>query len=82
MISFLCAADNKNINKKQQPEAMPDPINALQNLASQGTRNPMPTQMMGIGDSVGPGNANPNANILQNLIHVTFAIYKIFTFAT
>lgn len=53
-------------NKKQQSEAM-DPINALQNLTNQGARNPMPNpQMMG---------NNPNANVLQNLIHVNMIIY-------
>lgn len=57
-------------NKKQQSEAM-DPINALQNLTNQGTRNPMPTQMMAMGNQMGMGNANPNANVLQNLIHVS-----------
>lgn len=46
----------------------PDPINALTNLASQGSRNPMQSQMMGMG---GPGNAgNQGSNMLQNLIHV------------
>lgn len=57
--------DQKN---KKQNEAM-DPINALQNLASQGTRNPMP--MMNMGNTMGMTNTNANANVLQNLIHVS-----------
>lgn len=59
-------------NKIQQPEAM-DPINALQNLTNQGTRNPMPTQMMNMGNQLGMGNVNtnPNVNVLQNLINVS-----------
>lgn len=58
-------------NKKQQSEAM-DPINALQNLTNQGSRNPMPNQMMPMGNQpMGMGNANPNANVLQNLINVS-----------
>lgn len=64
--SFLDVSEAKN---KKQPETMPDPINALQNLASQGTRNPMPGQMMPMG-AMNPSNVNPNANVLQNLIHV------------
>lgn len=60
-------------NKKQQPETMPDPINALQNLATQGTRNTMPSQMMSLG-GMGPVSANQNANVLQNLIHVNMLI--------
>lgn len=49
-----------------------DPINALQNLTNQGTRNPMPNQMMPMGNQpMGMGNANPNANVLQNLINVS-----------
>lgn len=52
-------------NKKQH-EAM-DPINALQNLASQGTRNPMP-QMMNMNNAMGMANTNPNVNVLQNLM--------------
>lgn len=52
-----------------------DPINALQNLTNQGTRNPMPTQMMNMGNQIGMGgvnvNANPNVNVLQNLINVS-----------
>lgn len=48
-----------------------DPINALQNLASQGTRNPMPSQMMGLGNTMGVANPNANANVLSNLIHVS-----------
>lgn len=47
-----------------------DPINALQNLTNQGTRNPMPTQMMAIGNQMGMGNSNPNTNVLQNLMNV------------
>lgn len=50
---------------------MPDPINALQNLASQGTRN---TQMMGMnasqaGPMGGPQNMAPitATNLLQTL---------------
>ncbi|XP_044743309.1 mediator of RNA polymerase II transcription subunit 15 isoform X2 [Chrysoperla carnea] len=45
---------------------MPDPINALQNLASQGTRN---TQMIGMGGPQGPPNMNTNtaSNLLQTL---------------
>lgn len=45
---------------------MPDPINALQNLASQGSRN----QMMGMGPQTGqmPNQPQPTAtNILQTL---------------
>lgn len=69
----LFISDQKN--KKQQSEAM-DPINALQNLTNQGTRNPMPTQMtqmMGnqMGNQMGMGNANVNPNVLQNLINVS-----------
>lgn len=56
-------------NKKQQSEAM-DPINALQNLTNQGARNPMPAQMMNVGN-------NPNANVLQNLIHVSFGTLRL-----
>lgn len=56
-------------NKKQQSEAM-DPINALQNLTNQGTRNPMPAQMMAMGNQMGMGNANTNPNVLHNLINV------------
>lgn len=61
-------------NKLQQSEAM-DPINALQNLTNQGTRNPMPAQMMNMGNQIGVGNVNPNtnANVLQNLINVSFS---------
>lgn len=40
-----------------------DPINALQNLASQGTRNPMP-QMMNMNNQMAMGNANANPNVL------------------
>lgn len=64
-------------NKLQQSETM-DPINALQNLTNQGTRNPMPTQMMNMGNQMGMGNVNvnpnpnPNVNVLQNLINVSF----------
>lgn len=48
-----------------------DPINALQNLASQGTRQ-MPSQMMPMaGGTMAANNAPPNANVLQNLIHVS-----------
>lgn len=50
-----------------------DPINALQNLTNQGTRNPMPAQMMGMGNQLGMGNSNVNPNILQNLINVSEA---------
>lgn len=52
-----------------------DPINALQNLTNQGTRNPMPaqlTQMMG--NQMGMGNANVNPNVLQNLINVSLLL--------
>lgn len=45
---------------------MPDPINALQNLASQGSR-PIQSQMMPMNNS-----NMPNANMLQNLIHVSY----------
>lgn len=64
-------------NKLQQSEAM-DPINALQNLTNQGTRNPMPTQMMNMGNQIGMGNvnANPNVNVLQNLINVSSEVGK------
>lgn len=58
-------------SKNKKPDTMPpDPINALQNLASQGTRQ-MPSQMMPMaGTAMTPNNAPPNANVLQNLIHV------------
>lgn len=56
-------------NKKQQSEAM-DPINALQHLTNQGTRNPMPAQMMAMSNQMGMGNTNSNPNVLQNLINV------------
>lgn len=56
-------------NKLQQSEAM-DPINALQNLTNQGTRQPMPPQMMNMGNQIGMGNVNTNPNVLQNLINV------------
>lgn len=64
-------------NKLQQSEAM-DPINALQNLTNQGTRNPMPAQMMNMGNQIGMGNVNPNtnANVLQNLINVSYENMK------
>lgn len=65
----LIISDQKS--KKQQSEAM-DPINALQNLTNQGTRNPMPTQMTQMmGNQMGMGNANVNPNVLQNLINVS-----------
>lgn len=48
-----------------------DPINALQNLTNQGTRNPMPAQMMAMGNQMGMGNANANPNVLHNLINVS-----------
>lgn len=47
-----------------------DPINALQNLASQGTRNPMP-QMMNLSNQMVMGGGNANPNVLQNLMHVS-----------
>lgn len=47
-----------------------DPINALQNLTNQGTRNQMPAQMMAMGNQMGMGNANTNPNVLHNLINV------------
>lgn len=54
---------------------MPDPINALQNLASQGARNPMQPQMMPMGNPTG---MNQGSNLLQNLIHVcTFHSIRI-----
>lgn len=60
--------DHKN---KKQTEAM-DPINALQNLTNQGTRNPMPTQMMAMGNQMNmANNANANPNVIQNLINVS-----------
>lgn len=61
-------SDSKN---KKQPEAqgIADPLNALQNLAGQGSR-PMPPQMMGMNNVMGGNAPNPNANVLQNLIHV------------
>lgn len=64
-------------NKLQQSEAM-DPINALQNLTNQGTRQPMPQQMMNMGNQIGMGNVNqnPNANVLQNLINVSYSCWK------
>ncbi|CAH2013639.1 unnamed protein product [Acanthoscelides obtectus] len=45
---------------------MPDPINALQNLASQGTRNPMMNMGPQPGQMGGPQQA-PNANLLQTI---------------
>lgn len=51
-------------------ETMPDPINALQNLASQGARNPMQPQMM-MGNPMGQAGMNQGSNLLQNLIHVS-----------
>lgn len=49
-----------------------DPINALQNLTNQGTRNPMPAQMMAMGNQMNmANNANTNPNVLQNLINVS-----------
>lgn len=64
-------SDTKNKTQVANNEPMQDPINALQNLASQGTRNPMQPQMsMGMGGPMGPG-GNPNSNVLQNLIHVS-----------
>lgn len=66
-------SDAKNKKADTMP---PDPINALQNLASQGTRQ-MPSQMMPMaGGTMAPNNAPPNANVLQNLIHVR-ALLKI-----
>lgn len=53
---------------------MPDPINALQNLASQGARNPMQPQMMSMGNPMAQAGMNQNSNLLQNLIHVSFSI--------
>lgn len=49
-----------------------DPINALQNLASQGTRNPMP-QMMNLSNQMVMGGGNANPNVLQNLMHVSYS---------
>lgn len=59
-----------------------DPINALQNLTNQGTRNPMPAQMMNMGNQIGMGNVNPNtnANVLQNLINVSCIKWERFLF--
>lgn len=57
---------------KQQSEM--DPINALQHLTNQGTRNPMPAQMMtmgNVGNQMPMANANANPNVLQNLINVS-----------
>lgn len=58
-------------NQGQGGPGMPDPINALQNLASQGTRN---NQMMGMAGAQaapmgGPQNMTPitASNLLQNL---------------
>lgn len=69
--------------KAKKQEAM-DPINALQNLTNQGTRNPMQPQMMGMGNQMGMANANNNPNVLQNLINVSlqliyFNMFKHFT---
>ncbi|XP_031618871.1 mediator of RNA polymerase II transcription subunit 15 [Contarinia nasturtii] len=55
-------------NKKQQSETM-DPINALQHLTNQGTRNPMPGQMMAMGGNQMQMGNNTNPNALQNLIN-------------
>lgn len=51
-----------------------DPINALQNLASQGTRNPMP-QMMNLSNQMVMGGGNANPNVLQNMMHVSCCVY-------
>lgn len=57
-------------NTGQAGPGMPDPINALQNLASQGTRN---NQMMGMAGAqqgpMGPQNMTPitASNLLQTL---------------
>ncbi len=55
---------------------MQDPINALQNLASQGSRQQIQPMMMGGGGQ--QMNINPNmgpvqqgSNVLQSLIHVS-----------
>lgn len=73
-IEFTLTNFSDQKNKIQQSEAM-DPINALQNLTNQGTRNPMPPQMMNMGNQIGMGmgnvNTNPNVNVLQNLINVS-----------
>lgn len=75
---MLCLIFLDQRNKKQQAETMAqqsermvDPINALQNLTNQGTRNPMPAQMMAMGNQMGMGNANTNPNVLHNLINVS-----------
>ena len=53
-----------------------DPINALQNLASQGSRPPQiqPQMMMGgqmnMNPNMGPVQPGNNSNVLQSLIHV------------
>lgn len=65
-------------SKNKKPDAMPDPINALQNLASQGTRQ-MPSQMMPmVGGAMAANNTPPNANALQNLIHVKAILLTYF----
>lgn len=59
----------QNPQNPQNQEQMPDPLNALTNLATQGSRNPMQSQMMSLGGGAMAGGNNPNAN-LQNLMHV------------
>ncbi|XP_066143899.1 mediator of RNA polymerase II transcription subunit 15-like [Euwallacea fornicatus] len=49
---------------QQQAPGMPDPINALQNLASQGSRNPMGGMNPQPGQMTGPG--QPVSNMMQN----------------
>jgi len=73
--------DTKNNNAQQQQQQNPDAggmqdhINALQNLASQGSRQQIQPQMMmgnqqmNINPNVGP--VQPESNVLQSLIHVS-----------
>lgn len=55
-----------NTGQQQGGPGMPDPINALQNLASQGTRNPIMNGMRGQTQMGGP--QQPSAtNLIQTL---------------
>lgn len=73
-IYIFCLIDTKN--KAPNTDAPPpDPINALTNLASQGSRNPMQSQMMALG---GPNAGNQGSNVLQNLIHVILELFVLF----
>ncbi|XP_049822504.1 mediator of RNA polymerase II transcription subunit 15 isoform X2 [Aethina tumida] len=59
-------ANGMNTGQQQGGPGMPDPINALQNLASQGTRNPIMNGMRGQTQMGGP--QQPSAtNLIQTL---------------